>query len=400
MSEQTAKFKLRTAEGQLAEVDFNVREYNAAAEQGLSLSQYLNQQHSGKTDTVKYGDVLQQFMLHEGLFTNPDRKLGYRSPTMKEVLDTGIQMGSIVRNDGSQRHTPSGRLLFPEIIMRTIESQLNDNYDDFLGGWAGMIAQTATITGPKFDQPVINVQKAKEAQSMPIAQLAEPDVMLGITLSDKSFAIPTRSIGLLISDQAAQSSTLDLVNLIMTAQARQERVRMAEKDISAIFSGDVDRNETAKPSFTAQSLDAAITTAGTITHKAWVKYIYRNRRRMTVNKIVADLDTAMALQARSGKPTRDTVFYGEAEAFNNSFTVDNLTGADPQILVVDDGVIAANTVGGLDSRYALRRVVNISAQYSAIEQFVLRRATAFRVDFGEMTHSLYSDAFKVMTLTT
>ena len=47
----------------------------------------------------------------------------------------------------------------------------------------------------------------------------------------------------------------------------------------------------------------------------------------------------------------------------------------------------------------LRRVINIAAAYSAIEQFVLRRATAFRVDYGEITHTLYPDAFKVMTLT-
>ncbi len=398
MSEQV-KFKLVDKSGNLADVDFNLREYNVAAEQGLTLSQYLNRAHGDKTDTVKHGDVMQQFMLHEGMFTNSDRKLGYRSPTMKEMLDTGIQMNSITRNDGSQRHTPSGRLLFPEIIMRTIESQLNDNYDDFLGGWSSMIAQTATITGPKFDQPVLNTQRPRQNESNPIAQLAEPDVMLSITVSDKSYSIPTKSIGLIISDQAAQTSTLDLVNLAMTAQARQERVRMVEDDIAAIFSGDVDRGETAKASFTAQSLDAAVTTAGTITHKAWVKYVHRNRRRMTVNGIVCDLNTAMALEARTGKPTRDTVFVGAAEGFNNSFSVDNLAGPDPKLLIVDDGVIAANTLGGIDSRFALRRVVNIAAAYSAIEQFVLRRATAFRVDFGETTHSLYGDAFKVMTLT-
>jgi len=398
MSEQV-KFKLRDQAGNLADVDFNLREYDVAAQQGLTLSQYLNRTHGTKTDTVKYGDVMQQFMLHEGIFVNSDRKLGYRAPTMQEVLNTGIQMNSITRNDGSQRHTPSGRLLFPEIIMRTIESQLNDNHDDMLGGWASMIAQTATITGPKFDQPVLNTQRPKESESNPISQLSEPDVMLSITVSDKSYSVPTKSIGLIISDQAVQSSTLDLVNLAMTAQARQERVRMVEADIAAIFGGDVDRGEAAKATFTAQSLDAAVTTAGTITHRAWVKYIHLNRRRMAVSNIVCDMDTALALQARSGKPTRDTVFVGQAEAFNNSFTVDNLAGQDPRILVVDNGVIAANTVGGLDARYALRRVVNIAAAYSAIEQFVLRRATAFRVDFGEMTHSLYSDAFKVMTLT-
>jgi hypothetical protein len=66
---------------------------------------------------------------------------------------------------------------------------------------------------------------------------------------------------------------------------------------------------------------------------------------------------------------------------------------------VADGVIAANTIVGLDSRYAIRRVINAQAAYSAIEQYLLRRATAFRVDYGEYSHRLYDDAFSVMTLT-
>lgn len=399
MSDLSTQLKIRDAKGDVMEVPFNVLMYKEAADAGLTLSQLLNQKYGDATDIGKYGDVLAQAMAATNIFTRHDQRNGYRPPLMSEMFNANIQMSAITRGDGSNRSTVAGRMLFPEILMRTIESQLRDNYDDFLGGWSNMIAQTQTVTGPAFDQPIINVQKPREYSHQPIAQLAEPDVMMSITTGEKSWKIPTKSIGMIISDQAAAATTLDLVNLAMTAQARQERINMVEADIAAIISGDVDRNETAKSSFTAQSLDAGVTTAGTISHKAWVKYCYKNRRTMHVNAAICDLATAMAIEARSNKPTRDTIFVPGAEAFNQGITVDNLTGADPKLLIVDDGVIAANTFAGLDTRFALRRVINIAAAYSAIEEFVLRRATAFRVDYGEVTHSLYTDAFKVMTLT-
>jgi len=400
MSDLETKLAIRDRAGNMQEVHFHVQMYDEAAKLGLSLSQFLNQKYAGATDLEKYGDVLAQAMLSNGMFTRADRLMGIKPPSMNEVLNSNIQMGSITRGDGSDRSTVAGRMLFPEILMRAIESQLRDSYADVLGTWSTFIAQTQTVTGPKFDQPIINVQRPRGYSSQPIAQLAEPDVMLSITTSEKNWSIPTKSIGLLISDQAAQASTLDLVNLAMTAQARQERINMVYADIAAIVTGDLDRNETAKASFTADSLDpAGITAAGQMTHKAWVKYCHKNRRVMHVNAGMCDLDTAMGLEARSGKPTRDTVFVKAAEGFNQGVTIDNLTGEDPRVLILDDGVIATNTFVGIDTRFALRRVINIAAQYSAIENFVLRRATAFRVDYGELTHSLYTDAFKVMTLT-
>lgn len=399
MSDLETKLKVRDHAGNLVEVPFHVRMYDDASKAGLTLSQHLNQLYAGTTDIAKYGDVLQQVMLHSGMYTRNDGRMGLNPPTMKDVLDSGIRLSAVTRGDGSDRHTVAGRMLFPEILMRVIESQLRDDYSDTLGTWSSFIAQTQTITGPKFDQPIINVQRPRESAHAPIAQLSEPEVMLSITTAERSNSIPTKSIGLIISDEAAQASTLDLVNLAMTAQARQERIRMMEADIAAVVAGDADRGETAKSSFTAKSLDNSIVAAGNITHNAWIKYMHKNRRVMHANAGMCDLATAIALEARSGKPTRDTVFFPQAEGFNQGVTIDNLTGDNPKLLIVDDGVIAANTYVGLDTRYALRRVINIAAQYSAIEQFVLRRATAFRVDYGETTHTLYSDAFKVMTLT-
>jgi hypothetical protein len=284
--------------------------------------------------------------------------------------------------------------------MRTIESELREVHDDLIGGWNRLIATTETVNVPRFEQPIINVKAPEAGRSQPIAQLQEPNVMVSITTSSVSRAIPTKSIGLVISDEAQRSTSLDLINIIMTAQARGERVAMVLADINAIVEGDVDRGETAKATSLVTTFDSTIAAANTMTHKAYIKYLHKNRRKMVTGDLLMSLDNALAFNTRSGKPTANTVIVRDPEQFDNSFTVENLVGTEPRILVLDDGVIAANKVVGLDRRFALRRVINVAATYSAMEEFVLRRGKAFRFDFGEVTHTLFSDAYNCMTLTT
>ncbi len=399
MSDLETKFKLRDRAGNLVSVDFHAKQYLEAGERGLTLSQYLTQLHGDKTDEVKYGSVVGQFMASAGMFLGEDYATGIRPPTMKAVINDGIQISAITRNDGTNNTTPSGKLLFPEIIMRTIESQLRESNDDFLMGWEKCIAQTSSINGQKFEQPIINVTAPEGQSANPISQLAPPDALVSITVSEYSRTITTKSIGLMISDQAQQATTLDLVSLILSAHARGERVRNVEEHINGIVSGDTDRGMSALPTFKANTLDAAIVAAGALTHKAWIKYLRQNYRKMSINRILTTLDVAMAIEARAGKPVDSTRYVGEGTNFGVDMTVDNLSIASPPVLIVDDGVIGANTIVGLDTRFGIRRVINAQASYSAIEQYLMRRATAFRIDYGEFSHRLYDEAFSVMTLT-
>lgn len=401
MSEyQSTKLRVRDRNsGGLVDLDFHIREYQEAGNAGLTLSQWLNLKHRDVVDLVKDGDVLVQSMMHMGMFTGTDARIGARPPNMREVFEgQTVNLAGITRPDGSNSLQPDGRLLFPEIIMRYVESHLRDNFDDFLGGWNGMIAQTTSIAGDKFEQPIINIDGPATSRAMPIGQLAEPAVMIGITTSNVTRKIPTNSIGLLISDQALQATTLDLVNLIVSAQARQERIVMVQRDINAIVEGDADRGETAKATYNASTLDSGAS-ATQMTQKAWVKYLRRNYRRAKVTDVITDLNTAWILAGRSGKPTQPTNFAANSEGFNATMNVvDNLDSPSPRILIVDDGVVAAGKIVGLDRRYAMRRVINLYAAYSAIEEFVLRRGKAMRFDYGELTHTLYPDAFNVMVL--
>ena len=407
------KFNIVDHSGSRAEINVEVEDYRAAGEEGLTLSQYLNNKFQ---PDMRHGSTFEQCLQQSGMFIRPDRDSGIRPPSMKQVLEGGLQFnaGAIVRNDGSQNNTVSGRLLFPEVILQIIESELRESKDDLLRGYDQMVATTAFVTSPKVDQPIINVTAPldDEYRSQPIAQLTEPAALITITVGEKSYRIPTKSIGLTISDQALEATTLDLVGIAMTQQARQERIRIVEDSITGMLTGDTDADPSdasgaAANTFTAKSLDTTgITADGTITQKAWVHFLRDSYRTMTVTDIMCDIDTALALEGRTGRPTMYGIGNGTSLSDDPSspridalFTIENLAMVSPRILLLDTALIGANTVVGIDRNYAIRRLVNVNASYQAIENYVMRRATSFRVDYGENAHRLMTDAWKHMTLT-
>ena len=383
-------------------IKFDIGMYDKAKAQKLTLSQYLTKEYGHQTNEKLYGPVISQMMADAGMFMGSDLRVGLRSPTLEEIATEGIQLSSIVRNDGSDRNTPAGRLLFPEILMRTMEATLRDDNGDVIGMWSDMIAITETINGPNFDQPQV-VIPASVGRSRPIGQLTEPNRMLSITTSNVARKIATRAIGLQISDEAKAATTLQLVNIILAAQAREERIGMVYEDISAMVNGDVDRGESSLSSLgrviAASSLDSAATSGALFSHKAWLKYLRYNFRKMRITHVMCDMDTAINIEKRTGKPTRDTVITSENSNFSIDMNVDNLSIRAPGVFLLDDGVISSGLMIGIDRNVALRRVINISAQYSAVEEFALLKGSAMRLDYGEVTHKLYPEAFLGMTQT-
>ena len=387
-----------SADGTRQEIKLDVTAYKAAAESGLSLAQWLEHKYPSHPD---HGSTFSQMLQSAGMYVKSDRETGIHAPSMKAVLEGGAKImaaGALVRNDGSDRHGISGRLLFPQVILELVAANLTENKDDFLAGYDSIVGLDTSVTSARVDQPTIDVTAPEGSRSQPISQLAEPATMVSITLSEKSFAIPTKSIGLLISDQALQATTLDLVGLTMSAQARGERIYMVEEQLGAMINGDADWGETALSSITAQSLDAGVTAASTISQKAWIHYLRDDYRKMTIDAILCDIDTALAIEGRANKPTVNTDD-PNSPRIDALFSIENMALPRPRVILMDTAFIGADTIVGLDSRYAIRRVTNVSASYEAIEQWVMRRATAFRVDYGEMSKKLYTEAWKKMTLT-
>lgn len=389
--------------GQQKYVDLSLAAYAAAGNNGLTLSGYLELTNPGYDP--KYGTVFEQVCMAAGVMIHSDSVTGLSSTTFKQ-LETGVHglsqfpgMGSVVKPDGSLNNTVAGKLLVPEIILQVMRSNLSESKDDFFNGIDGMVALTENVAGDKVEQPLIDVTGPEASTSKRIAQLAEPAIMVSITTSQKTFRIPTVSIGAQISDQAQASSTLDLVSIAISAQARGERLRHYQDNLASMISGDVDTGETAVTSELITAYDATIAAANTITQKAYIKWLRSNYETRNINYLMMDIDTAIAVENRTGRPvvTGDN---GTSGRLNVNESIMNMAVQAPNVLLLKNSVIGTGTIVGIDSRYAIRRVRNVSASYQAIEQNVIRRATSLRIDYGEMLHKLFGAAWQKVVLAT
>lgn len=385
----------RDASGAIQQVDLNVSMYAQASRRGMSLPQYLAAEYP--TDAAKYGAPFQQFMESEGIFVRPNRELGIRASTMDEVLNGRMQAGSVTVKDG----VPASRILFPAVFLQAVEDKLVANLTMTGDAFEKMIAVDESINGDRYEQPKINYSNAEAGRHQGIAQLAAPASMMLITSSDVAKRIPTFSLGLEISDQALKASTLDIVALGLARQAAVERNERAQGYMLALFNGDIDNNDGTLASLglvqTSASFDA-VATGGVFTQKAWMKYLMNNGTKRTITHIVTDIDSAMKIEGRTGKPT----IFGDdpnSPRIDTQFRLMNPTWAvNPEIFLTQDPSWPAATLMGLDKTAAIRRVRNLSADFQGIEAYVLRRTTALRFDFGEHVNRLFDEAFGCMTL--
>jgi len=283
------------------EIKISEESYAAAANEGLSLTQHLNNKYP---DAAQHGDVMAQILASSGLVMHEDHARGFKPTKMSQLIGSGLNVsaGAIISPDGSQNGTVAGRIVCPEILLSSIETVLREDRSDYFQGVESLLSGTESLPGIEYKRPIIDVTAPEGSESQPTAQLAEPASMVSITTSDRTFPIPVKSIGLMISDQAAQNSSIDLVRIAVERQAFGERVRQTDAQLSDVLNGNTDLGLAALPTFTAQSLDAAVTAAGTMSQLAWITYLRQNYTTMNIDKIVTTLSVAQALESRSGKP--------------------------------------------------------------------------------------------------
>lgn len=385
------KLKFTGKDGSLKSVDANLGLYAEAADHKMTMPDYMAAKFGDQVD-LKYGSPFEQAVLNAGLVSAKHRPAGMPAPTMEDINKERLS----IRGPDGASDAISARLLFPQVILETIRNYLMTDEGDFIDGYNSMVGMTENVNSPKVDQPYIDERANENVQGGPVAQMGEPETLVEITVGDKSYRIPTDSIGVSISDEAAQWTTLDLVNLAMTAHARKKRVRRVEQNIKSMVLGSTDNAVmTALPVKTAQSYDSAITAAGTITRKAWLKFLRDGYQTRSINGVMMSLDTYLKLE--------DVIypqnFSMDPRQTSIGNTLMNMNLIPQSILLVGDDVLGANRVVGLDTRFAIRRMVNVAASYDAIERYVMRRATSFRVDSGEMSHRMYDEAWSVMDLT-
>lgn len=325
---------------------------------------------------------------------NKDLKLSYA------LQGQGFTAGAVTE-DGSI----AGRLIALPFLMDTIENKLTKSDYGILGLFNSKAAAVDTISGTKFERPILNFSRPEGARSRAIAQLSEPASMLTLTSSDKSWKIQGSSIGMEVSDEAAAAVNLNIVSLSMVKQAETEALERTEGQLLAFLNGDTDLDMAALSTVAGAvknakaDFDASLTVAGTLSQKAWVNWLFYGSRSRKVDTIVTDLAGALAIQNRTGRPvvTGDN---GTSKRIDTLESVVNPTWPDQvELIISQDPNWPANTIIGFDSRYGYHVVNSTTLSYTAQEQFAIRRSTKYRVDTGSISYRLFDDAWQVLTLT-
>lgn len=366
-----------------------------AAANAVSLRDHINA--TLPTDAEKHGDAFSQLCASEGIVLVPNKKYGIRPQRLNAVLEgrTVLEAGAVVRQPNNQ-----ARVLLMPAIGALIEDKLVSDLDMNANAFDSMIALDETIADEWLLWPEINYAGPEAARSQVTSQLAKPAAMLSVTTAEKSVRIPTFSLGVEWSEQVTKYVNLDLIVLAIARQVANERNARANENLVALVAGDPDMGQASLSSLgksvTALSLDAAATDG--ITQLAWISWLYANSKKRRITHLVTDIAGAMAIENRTGRPTVVQDNPG-SKRIDSVVTVSNPTWApDLPIFVVDPSVgWAAKTILGIDARSALHRVTSTNASYQAQEDFVLRRGSALRYDFGQVVRRLFLDAFDVLT---
>lgn len=379
--------------GALREIEVNLDMIREASNQSMTLREYVNSTYSTAS-----GDVFSQLCASEGIVLAPSKRSGIRSPSLSATLEGRplLEAGAVVRQPSQQART----LLMPA-IGALVEDKLLGDLTVSANAFDRMIALDDTITDEWLLWPVAHMSKPEGARSQGISQLAKPQAMMTLTTSEKQIRVPTMSLGIEWSEQATKYLNLDFISLSIARQALVERNAQANANILAMLQGDPDVDQTALSSIAGKvrsvtSLDATAA-AGTITQKAWMLWLYQNSTRRRINFVVTDILGAMAIENRVGRPTTSND-NNTSPRINAEASVANPTWGDVEVFIMpQESGWPAGTIMGLDTTAAIHRVTSTNASYQAQEEFVLRRGSAMRFDYGTLSRRLYDDAFEVLT---
>lgn len=384
-----AKLNIQDATGARAEVDVDLNLFRAASETGAA----HGLRHLDATIATKPDDLTPSQQVYAQL------GLHRKDITLKAAMGMEAYQGA-----STQDNSITGRLVTQAFLMDAIESSLRSSDYGIMGIFNSKAAVIDSINGTKFERPILNYTRPAAGRSKAIAQLSEPTSMLLLTASDKSFKIAGSSIGIEYSDQVAQSVTLPIVTLSMQRQAEEEALERVEDQMLAFLNGDTDLDMAALASVSGAvknaktDYDSALT-AGNLSQKAWVGWLFNGSRYRRIDTVVTDLAGALAIENRSGRPT----VQGDnatSKRIDTLDTVINPTWPDRvEVVISQDPSWPANTIMGFDSRYGYHIVNSTSLSYSAMEEFAIRRSTRMRFDTGSIAYRLYDSAFSVLTLT-
>jgi hypothetical protein len=398
---------------QTKEVSMEIyQEANDAANSGRRKSPIdcFNAKFEGHDDPAyleKYGTPFEQACMQAHLFTSSRPSMGYTPPTLAELRNgqygisaAGFNQAStvIVAPDGADALKVGGRLLFPMTILQWYSSELLLNPDRYDAAVANMIAKTVSVNGALYATPILKFTDVRNSKAGAITQGTEPDLIAAISISDTSQRIKTLGYALSITDQAAAATSLDLVGLALQQFRTMERHNRLQADLVDCINGSLEKNIPAVASKTAKSYDDSITSAGVLTQTAYMKWLTEDWMYMSISHLLGDMGVRIAIDARVNRPT----VLGDPGTGRPDVSIEPRMMGLPdhlEFFKTTDNLFGANVLVGIDKALAFRKVIDISASYAAVQQFVLSRLSQFVFTFGERIEPVFYDSRGVKKLT-
>jgi hypothetical protein len=299
----------------------------------------------------------------------------------------GASKMSLIRPDGSQALTVAGRLLFPAVFEQYVLSELMVDSSAFEGMYNKMVGQTVAVDSPMVFQPIINIVAPKSSRFQPISSGAEPATMMTISTSSKVVTIPQMSIGLEIDDQAARNITIDVVGTMIQQNLAGQRIYLIKQALANMISGDVDSGITALTTENSydSGYDTSAITLATFSNKAWIKWLRKDWEKMTIDYVICDLDTYLAVQDRVGRPKWIDDTGNDTRLTSIPTMMNKGIPGEINFFIVDSSIVGTGTLIGIDSRIAIKKYLWAGGNYQATERYVMRRTEAMRWDIAELT---------------
>lgn len=339
----------------------------------------------------------EQLFAQCGLYRTADVKAGIKPAKIRDILDGG----SLSAASTAPGSTGISRFVAPAAILAGVQNDIYEDRSGVLAQFMNLVAFTQSVAGNRYEKPVFNYNPARASRAKPVAQLAEPTSIGLLTVGEQSGTIPIFASGLEISDQAMDYLGFAEVQRCMSIMATYDIAERADGWLLSMMAGDADHGMAALSGDQVEkavTIDSSIAAAGVLTQKAWIKWIAKHSKRAPITHVITDIDGALAIQNRTGRPTANTDNQTSQRMDTIEVVMDPLWPSNLPIYIVTDANWPVNTILGISKPNAIVLHESSTAQYSSVEQFVTRRSTKFRVDFGAVANRFYDRAFHRLNL--
>ncbi|KES13043.1 hypothetical protein SASC598P14_006170 [Snodgrassella alvi SCGC AB-598-P14] len=370
--------------GRPSEIPISIDLYKLAADSNLSVPAYLQQEYGQKADkNYANGSVFSQVMASLNAPIDVRGK-GFRAMKLGNILDGTFR--AAVTQDAKKAIT----ILAPAAILSIVEENKTEDYTDTLSMFEKLIAIDKFNSSDTFAMPIFDLSNADKRQASAIGQSAISYVGR-LTISRKSHTIPTFSYCLEASDKALKDYCIDTIAIYLRRLRKPLAFNLVCQQLNSLINGDRDMDIKPLPVVPINKYDSEAGN-GVLTHKAYMKWLRNDCRFYQVDYVLCNEDDYFRIIERKGRPniSLEQMAYATKPINKNIF--------EPQIFILNEGVVPPGTLVGIDSRYAIARLKNSWANFDAVEEMVMRNGKALHFYERQVVYRHDDQAFKVTTL--